>query len=211
MSKIVYKTLHCAMCGRKHRYPVMVSRNVAVYSLEGKTFPNTTHPPVQKCPACGYCSYHIEGEITENQRKAYQNGEYQSFLCKFPDDLEGQARTLAAWMEQLEGTAIQAWLEAAWYWEDRKEKEASDCARLQAARGLSESMEKEPDINVSAVIVLIDSLRQLGEFQAAEEGIRGLQMFIDPGTPEQQALYLEQHAIAQKNRDTLCLGDEVTE
>lgn len=209
MSKIVYKKLHCAMCGSENEYPVMMSRIVMNCSLEGKTFPTGTRLPVHRCPICGYSSYDIEREISEKQRRAYQTGEYQAVISQFPEDETGRARVLAAWLEQLEGTAAAEWLEATWYWEDCQQTDAAAQARRQAALGISEKMDQESVLDVPAAIVLIDSLRQLGEFAAAEEGICGLRSFVDLETPEQVALDLEEQAVTERNGNTLFLTDEV--
>lgn len=223
MTRILSRTVACALCGRTVEVPWLVaSHRLGAADLD-------TRPPfmergtiavwVSECPGCGYCAYDLstagpgaadvvkspehQGVRKDPSRRAIAN----RFLCAAMALDAAGAPTRAFW----------AALHAAWTCDDDwngqsvgPQGPASDCrvvALGYAARARREGLSIESGPG-AAELVLSDVLRRAGRFGEARGMVR-LGIEARPDAPIERLLAFQKRLIARK--DVAChTEDEAT-
>ncbi len=224
MTRILSRTVACALCGRSVEVPWLVaSHRLGAADLD-------TRPPfmergtiavwVAECPGCGYCAYDLStagpqaAEVVKTpeylsarkdpSRRAIAN----RFLCAAMALDAAGAPTRAFW----------AAIHAAWVCDDDdvqgqlagQRAPASECRMIAveyAARARKEGLSIESGPG-AAELVLSDVLRRAGRFGEARGMVR-LGIEARPEAPVERLLAFEKRLIARK--DVAChTEDEAT-
>ena|GEM_PF-2065293 len=190
MSDMIRKTVKCAHCGTEHSYDVCRSYHVSNPGIDGKPYSTAMERAVLQCPECGYCGMDIDAPVTGKKRAALESPEYHQILTDNHFDAQAKCLRAAAWLSAKSDEkprAVNAWLLLAWHLEDAGDAAGAQDARREAVKALRLLI--ETDTNAVPVITLLDSLRQLGEFEEASELAARLAAMAEESLEAEEVLY----------------------
>lgn len=141
---------------------------------------------VQRCPTCGLCARRIDRASDEFTRAAMESREYAALLARTDLPRLAQTYLLASCVERTRGFAGRgAWfaLSAAWVCDDAGNERGATDARAIAVERLREARARKVHLvqtswncppRGTTQFVLIDTLRQLGDFMGAGIAMWGM-------------------------------------
>ena len=176
MSMIHHEEMTCPLCGKAFSATVVMSYSVngAFRSLDGDPHEPVLYNAVHLCPHCGYVFTDPKKEPDFYTRMLVQGEDYQTVLQA--ESLPDTARKLLllGYLSEQKGdagTASAQYLHAYWYFRDNDLPEKEE-ARDKAIEGMKKYLETKGDLN--AAMVLVDLLRQKGEFEEALDAVNSL-------------------------------------
>lgn len=166
--------IRCACCGNSTNTKQILSRYVYDMYIDGKPMDLSGLQELQICPKCMYCSFDIE-KISDGVKEKVSSEEYRT-LSETAQDYSAQIDA-ALFLETDLKKRSMLLINKCWYLEfEGKEEKAKD-TRSKLVETIINDLEGDVDIN--EIILLCDSLRQLGKFDDAQSLIEELYGFID--------------------------------
>lgn len=158
-------TEKCGCCGNEFNTEVLVSSYVNDRGLDGKPLNNQLLKRVHLCPNCNYVSFDMEEKVTEEQKKIVYSKEYKEIFQN--EDKEKSKYDAVQMLSLTEHQKIDSMLQYVWYMEFTGENDIAKKYRTELVQLLEKNMSNKP--RVEQMMMYIDSLRQLREFEKAKE------------------------------------------
>ena len=182
MATYLTKQARCPICGKE--FTVQIPGSYTIYGemreLDGNTHTPEVYEMVSRCPLCGYVCGDFDERLDWRVPETLKSEEYQRILKDENIPENGKKAYLAALLAEKKEdphTAGIWYLRAYWAVRGAEGQERfSEEARDKAIGMIQESLKKEPDLN--AAMVLVDLLRQKGEFGEAREAVVALEKFL---------------------------------
>lgn len=176
MSVFRNEEITCPLCGKTFSTTVVMSYSVngSFRSLDGDPHEPLLFDTVHLCPHCGYAFTDAKEEPDAFTRMLVRGENYRTvFEAENLPDTAKKLLLLGYLAEQKgdAGTASVQYLHAYWYFRDNDLPEKEE-AREKAIEGMMRYLETKPDKN--AAMVLVDLLRQKGDFKEAFEAVNTL-------------------------------------
>lgn len=166
--KITKKVKTCGCCGKCFEGLIVNSCYRGDYGLDNKPMQKDGYPLVEQCPNCGYCGFSIEKQVSEEIRETVKSEEYKKILeagGENQDIYRLQAMLLLT--DDLEQESY-IHLLLCWIYEEEQKKIEALKERKTAASQMEKEFEEKPSVLVEQMMIYIDCLRQLGEWEQAK-------------------------------------------
>ena len=180
MSVIRQEEMTCPLCGKTFSATVVVSYQVngSQRSLDGDPHEPLLYNMVHFCPHCGYVFTDAAEEPDDRTRELVMGEPYQKALQieNYPEI--PRKLLLLGYLSGQKGdvsTASAQYLRAYWYFRDNGHPKTAE-ALDRAIEGIKRHIEAKADLN--AAMVLVDLLRQKGDFDQALEAVNSLGQYL---------------------------------
>ena len=186
--KYANQVVKCGCCGKTVEVSAVVSRYRKDSGLDQKPGNKMMLPSIQECPECHYCSNSLKAEVSENIKERVHSEDYQQNMAGNDSIDRGFLRLQAALVcteDEEKKAFFNLW--SAWYCEWEEKSALAENFRAKAV-GFMEKM-LEHTINISLMLIYIDSLRQLKEFEKAEEVIKDIEEDVKKNLSEDRMEY----------------------
>ena len=197
----------CAVCGHEQNFVEVASTNTFGGYMDLDTRPPqmkraTLVYEIQLCNKCSYSNSDISELIIGITTNVLKSANYQTVANNSNIDRNAKAFLLAGHLyfltRQYKIAGIY-FLNAAWVFDDLKEKEYAKRARKKAAENISKYVEESADVDFAALTV--DLYRRNGDFKEAEETARQL---LDYGVEDILSKALNLQIKLCKTKDDAC-------
>lgn len=161
------KNITCGHCGSLIDVELIESRHYSAFGLDGRPDCKENFPQIHICPCCGYASFNLSKKPEKDCNAILCSEEYTALLSdcsSFQKKIE--LLKLLASSEKKE-YLIKLDLYSCWDYEYNGCIEQAETMRLKATELLGEYVQEK--VNWELLVMYIDSLRQLGEFEIAGE------------------------------------------
>lgn len=202
MNSIVRRLIHCPVCGKETEIRVLRGTfQTTLPDLDGDPHDPILLETVQQCAHCGYAADSLEETPPQNISALMSGEAYQTVLRDPSLDAAGKKLQLAALADDFAGDnerAAHHRMMAVWHLR-AQQADGALIARLQheAIERMTAYLEENAD--PEAACVLIDCLRQTGDFAGAEETAESLAPYV-AGTPLEAVAAFERSLIAAGDR-----------
>ena len=191
MTRLEPVTVTCAICGREHKFNVMLSTNAF-----GPTDFDMRPPPmkrytfgyeIQMCKGCSYANYDISDKPPFFKKSILKSPEYLSISNDAEIGDTAKAFMLSAIIHNNQKNYRSAgflFLKAAWVFDDSRKPDMAIYARRKSYECLSGEIKRTK--NTDLEVMMVDILRRTGDFIGAskiahsllERGVDGLKAAI---------------------------------
>ena len=203
MSKYKKTTLICPCCGKRSEQDVLIGLSYSNKFMDLDTFPNddAVYDRTIICPTCGFSSMSFTLQVSKTVIDTVHSDSYQSFFNDQSIDDKAKKNLLSAYLLGKQKKYKEAgfgYLTAYWYLRTIDLSSAKK-ALTKAIKYLASYVENNTDIN--SAIVLIDALRQNGQFNEAMDTLDSLSQHLSNGTDFADILNKEKKLIRSRNKD----------
>ncbi|MGN1346495.1 MAG: hypothetical protein ACI4V1_06895 [Eubacteriales bacterium] len=180
MARYFSKNVICPLCGKEFAAQLLAGFTQSGPSgLDGNPHDPAIFDRVTLCPHCGYATANIRRPAYPGAEKWVQTENYREMLRSRKYGEEGKKLLLAGFLARKAGDHSESaycYLSAWWYLTENRSPEAG--------RALKQAIEQyrlylAEEENHAAALVLIDLLRQAGEFDEASETADSLENYLE--------------------------------
>lgn len=186
--KRINQRIKCGCCGMEVEVPAILSSYRNDCGLDQKPEDISLLPMIQECPHCHYCSKSLKEKVPETVKNRILTDVYHRYMEENSDAdrvfLQLQAALIGT-EDDKKKAFFNLW--SAWYCEWSGKNELAKQFRAKAVEHMEDAMDSAVDMNF--MLVYMDSLRQLGEFEKVEEVIQDLETDVKENLSPERAEY----------------------
>ncbi len=181
MTSYAHQKVVCKCCNKEYNARILRSFSRFWYmNLDLNPLNSAVYDEVVACPHCGYATSRLYDEVDEKIRQAVNSENYKKIWGNSEYDRRVKKLIAAAYLEEVSGkwkAAAYQYLKATWYFQGLKRPEEA-VVREKVIQCLKTYLNETPDLEYA--MVLIDSLRQAGDFKEAKETAESLEAYLEP-------------------------------
>lgn len=186
MQKLKQKAV-CGCCGGEVESIVTKSMYIHDSGLDQRPEYEYQLLDIMKCPHCHYCSAELDKPVPEKIKKFVFSDEYRKMVREIGIDQNDCCIKAAAELAQVNEEKIYMYLKSCWYLEFQNKRDLADSMRKKAVAIMEEEIELYPPIEL--VIIYIDSIRQLKQFDKCEKTINEIDNLVTQRFAPDETIY----------------------
>lgn len=203
MSRYKKTLLTCPCCGKKSTQEVLVGMNYSYKHMDLDTFPHdeAVYDRTIICPCCGFSSTTFASEVSKSIIDTVYSDSYQRFFNDQSIDETAKKNLLSAYLlgkQKKYKAAGHGYLTAYWYLRNI-DFSSSRKALSKAINFLVLYVKEKADVN--STLVLIDALRQNGQFDEAMDTLYYLEQYLSNNSDVADIIHKEKDLILSQNSE----------